>query len=117
VNDKTRGQVTVAPGVLVTIVQLTTQDIPGVHAMTTNWTRDVSRFFGGVNVGDGVQIHVHENSVSIDLYIIVEQSASMLQLARRIQAQVARAVEEMTGMTIRDVNVHITDVHYPPAQS
>jgi uncharacterized alkaline shock family protein YloU len=112
VNEKASGQITIAPGVLVTIVQLTTQDIPGVHEMTTNWTRDVSRFFGGVNIGDGVQIRVHEDGVAIDVYVIVEQSASMLQLSRRVQKEVARAVKEMTGMGIQEVNVHITDVHY-----
>ena len=115
-NEKASGQVTIAPGVLVTIVQLTTQDIPGVHAMTTNWSRDVSRFFGGVNVGDGVQIRVHEDDVTIDVYVIVEQNASMLQLARRVQNEVARAVQEMTGMGIQEVNVHITDVYYSPAK-
>ncbi|MBN1582066.1 MAG: Asp23/Gls24 family envelope stress response protein [Anaerolineae bacterium] len=115
-NEKSSGQVTIAPGVLVTIVQLTTRDVPGVHAMTANWSRDVSRFFGGVNVGDGVQIRVHEDGVTIDVYVIVEQNASMLQLARRIQKEVARAVQEMTGMRIQEVNVHISDVCYTPAE-
>ena len=111
-NEKASGQVTIAPGVLVAIVQLTTQDVPGVHAMTANWSRDVSRFLGGVNVGDGVQIQVHKEGVAIDLYVIVEQNASMLQLARRIQKEVARAIKEMTGMGIQEINVHITDVYY-----
>ena len=116
-NEKSSGQVTIAPDVLVTIVQLTTRDIPGVYAMTTNWSRDVSRLLGGVNVGDGVQISVHEDSVSIDVYVIVEQNTTMLELARRIQKEVARAVQEMTGMGIQEVNVHITDVHYAPVES
>ncbi len=112
-NDKAYGQVTIAPEVLVTIVQLTTQDIPGVHQLTANWARGVNRFFGNTGVGAGVHVDVHEHQISIDLYVIVEHSVSMLQLARQIQTQVARAVEEMTGMGIKAVNVHITDVHYP----
>lgn len=116
-NEKAPGQVTIAPEVLVTIVQLSVQEIPGVHAMTPNWTRDVNRFFGDTRVGDGVQIQVHDGQVTVDLFVVVESQVSMLQLARQIQRQVARAVTEITGMGVRAVNVHITDVYYPPAEN
>lgn len=116
-NDKAPGQVTIAPEVLVTIVQLSVQEIPGVHAMTTNWTRDVNRFFGDTRVGDGVQIQVHDGQITIDLFVVVEPQVTMLQLARRIQQEVARAVTEITGIGVRAINVHITDVYYPPTQN
>jgi len=98
-------------------VQLTTQDIPGVYHMNTDWTRDVNRFFGNMRVGDGVQVHVEDNQVSIDLYIVVEQDVSMLQLGRNIQEEVTRAIEETVGMVVKEVNVHIEDVHYELAKS
>lgn len=110
--EETPGVVTIAPEVLVTIVQLTTQDVPGVYQMSTYWTRQVNRFFGNTRLGDGVQIHVDGNHVTIDLYIVVEPDANMLELARTIQAQVTRAIVEMVGMEVRAVNVHIDDVHY-----
>jgi uncharacterized alkaline shock family protein YloU len=116
VDEKVPGKVTVASGVLVTIVQLTTQEIPGVHEMCAAWTRDVNRFLGDERVGDGVEIRVDKDEITIDLYIIVEHDVSMLQLGRRIQAEVARAAEEMTGMDVKAINVHIEDVRYPPAQ-
>ena len=106
------GIVTISPEVLVTIAQLTTQDIPGVHEMSIDWTREVNRFLGNERVGDGVQIQVEGNQVVVDLYIIVEHTVNMLQLGRAIQAEVTRAIEEMVGMDVRAVNVHIEDVHY-----
>ena len=111
------GTVTIAPEVLVTIVRLTTQDIPGVHAMSTDWTRDVNRFLGNPRVGDGVQTHVQGDRVSVDLYVVVEPDANMLELGKTIQQEVTRAIEEMLGMEVRDVNVHIEDVYYPPAKA
>jgi uncharacterized alkaline shock family protein YloU len=36
----------------------------------------------------------------------------MLELGRKIQSEVTRAVVEMVGMEVRAVNVHIEDVHY-----
>ena len=107
------GTVTIAPEVLVTISQLTTQDIPGVHEMSVDWTREVNRFFGNERVGDGVQVQVEGNKVLVDLYIVVSHDIDMLQLGKTIQAEVTRAIEEMVGMDVRAVNVHIEDVHYP----
>ncbi|MBN1933328.1 MAG: Asp23/Gls24 family envelope stress response protein [Anaerolineae bacterium] len=116
-SERAPGQVTIAPEVLVTIVQLSVQNIPGVYAMTTNWTRDVNRFFGDARVGDGVQIQVRDDQVTIDLYVVVDRQVTMLQLARRIQQEVARAVKEMTGMGVQSINVHITEVYYPQTSS
>jgi uncharacterized alkaline shock family protein YloU len=106
------GAVTIAPEVLVTIAQLATQDISGVHKMSADWTRQVNRFFGNERVGDGVQVQVEGNKVGVDLYIVVKHDVDMLQLGKTIQAEVTRAIEEMVGMDVRAVNVHIEDVHY-----
>jgi uncharacterized alkaline shock family protein YloU len=108
--------VTIAPEVLVTIVQLTAQDAEGVHEMSPAWTREVNRFFGNEHVGDGVQIKVEDNQVLVDVYIIVEHDVNMLQLGRTLQTEVTRAIEEMVGMDVRTVNVHIDDVHYAPQE-
>jgi uncharacterized alkaline shock family protein YloU len=112
VEDQVPGKLTIAPEVLVTLVQLTTQEVAGVHQMSTNWTRDVNRFLGNASVGDGVQIQVADSQVRVDLYIVVEHDVNMLQLGRKIQADVTRAIEELVGMQVREVNVHIEDVHY-----
>jgi uncharacterized alkaline shock family protein YloU len=109
--------VTIAPEVLVTIVRLTTLDVPGVHSMSGDWARDVNRFFGDMRVGDGVETRVQGERVSVDLYVVVEPEVNMLELGRRIQAEVTRSIEELLGMDVREVNVHIEDVHYLLAES
>jgi uncharacterized alkaline shock family protein YloU len=110
--DRVPGAVTIAPEVLVTIAQLTAQDVEGVHAMSPAWTRDVNRFFGHVHVGDGVRIKVEDSEVIVDLYVIVDHDVNMLRLGRKLQSEVTRAIEEMVGMDVRNVNVHIEDVYY-----
>ena len=59
--DRVPGTVTIAPEVLVTIAQSTTQEVRGVHAMSTDWARDVNRFLGNTHVGDGMQVQVSAN--------------------------------------------------------
>ena len=115
-SESVPGTVTIAPEVLVSMVQLTALEVPGVHAMSTDWARDVNRFLGNMHVGDGVQTHVQGERVSVDLYVVVESEASMLELGRQVQAEVTRAIEEMLGMDVKEVNVHIEDVHYQPSE-
>jgi uncharacterized alkaline shock family protein YloU len=117
VEEHVPGKVTIAPEVLVTIIQLTTQEVEGVHQMCVGFAREVSHLLGNTGIGDGVQVRVQGGRVTADLYIIVEHDVNMLLLGRRIQADVTRAIEELVGMEVEDVNVHIEDVHYPPVQA
>ncbi|MBN1640083.1 MAG: Asp23/Gls24 family envelope stress response protein [Anaerolineae bacterium] len=112
--DPVPGTVTIAPEVLVTIAQLTALDVDGVREMSAGWTRGVNRFFGNEHVGDGVQIKIEGDQVLVDLYVIVEHDVNMLHLGKRIQEQVTRAIEDIVGMNVRAVNVHIEDVSYAP---
>jgi uncharacterized alkaline shock family protein YloU len=118
VSESVPGSVTIASEALVTIVQLAAQEVPGVHEMRADWARDVNRLLGNAQVGEGVRVHVHDNNqVSVDLYVVVDHDVNMLQLGRRMQAETIRAIEEMLGMEVREVNVHIEDVFYPPVES
>lgn len=104
------GKVTIAPDVLVTIVRLATLSIPGVTRMSSSLTGSVDRFLGRAHIGEGVRIEIEDESVSVELHIIVEPKANMLKLGRTIQAEVARAISDMVGMSVRQINVYIDNV-------
>jgi uncharacterized alkaline shock family protein YloU len=77
----------------------------------------MNRVFGVVHTGDGVQVRVKDSRVRVDLYIVVDHDVGILQIGRRVQAEVTRAIEKMVGMEIEEVNVHVEDVCYPPAEA
>jgi uncharacterized alkaline shock family protein YloU len=107
------GKVTIAPEVLVTIARLTTLATPGVVRMSTDWMGNVNRLLGRTSSGGGVRIEVEDDSVTVDLYVIVEPGVNMYNLGQAIQAEVTRAVNDMVGVTVRAVNIHIQDVEEP----
>jgi uncharacterized alkaline shock family protein YloU len=112
--EENLGKVIIAPDVLITIARLTTLSIPGVAHMAGGWSQ-VSRLLHRATAsGNGVQINVEGNTIAVDLYIVVEQGTNMLQVSRRIQAEVARAIENLVGMVAREVNIHIEDVELLP---
>jgi len=104
------GRVVIAPGVLLTIVRLTTLSIPGVVRMSGSLTEGMSRFLGKTHVGEGVRMEVDGDMVSVDVHVIVRSEVNMLKLGRAIQSEVARAISEMVGMGVERVNVHIENV-------
>jgi uncharacterized alkaline shock family protein YloU len=115
VSESVPGTLTIATEALVTIVRLAAKEIPGVHEMSADWAREVNRFLGNAQVGEGVRVHVHDGGqVSVDLFVVVDHDVHMLQLGKHIQTQITRAIEETLDMEVREVNVHIEDVYYPP---
>jgi uncharacterized alkaline shock family protein YloU len=108
------GKVIIAPNVLVTIARLTALSVPGVVRMSPGWTESMGRLLRRRGPGEGVRIEVEDDTVSVDLYIIVEQGVNMLKVSREIQAEVSRAIHDMVGMDVKEVNIHIQDVEIPP---
>jgi len=104
------GKVIVAPNVLLTIVRLTTLSIPGVVRMSGNLTEGMNRFLGRAHVGEGIRLEVQDDLVSVDVHVIVKPEVNMLKLGQAIQSEVARALSEMVGMDVKQVNVHIDNV-------
>ena len=99
---------TVSPDVLITITRLSALSVPGVSRL--------AQVPGGVNrlfkrgIGDGVRIEVKDNIVRADLYLILKQDVNIREVSRNVQNQVARALQEMVGMEIGGIEIHIEDI-------
>jgi uncharacterized alkaline shock family protein YloU len=100
------GTVIISPTVLSTIARLTTLAVPGV--VRTSPT-GVYRLLGTC-IEDGVKVRVVDESVILDIYIIAAADVNLLQLSREIQHKVTRAIHDIVGMAVQEVNVHIMDV-------
>jgi uncharacterized alkaline shock family protein YloU len=108
-SQRPPGKTTIAPDVLLTIARLTTLSVPGVVRMAPLPV--------GVNIllreeSDGVSIVVENNTVYIDLYVVVSRDLNVRDISRAIQSQVFRAISEMVGMEVGKINVHVEDVDF-----
>lgn len=111
-NEQKRapGTTTIAPNVLVTIAQLTALRVDGVAALAP-FPASVNRIFRR-GIGEGVEIDVHDGRVAADLYLILEPEINVREVSRMVQHEVARAIEEMVGMSAERINIHIQDIAY-----
>src|SRR5215216_5624896 len=107
---QTQGKTTVAPDVLVTIARLSALSVPGVSRMA-NVTGGVNKLFKR-GVHDGVRLEVKDNTVYANLYLILKRDVNIREVGRIVQGQVARALQEMVGMDIGEIEIHIEDIDY-----
>lgn len=102
------GTTTIAPNVLATIAQLTALRVEGVADLAPRPT-GVNRLFRR-GVGDGVEVDVQDGQVDVDLYLILKPEINVRDVSRVVQREVARAIEEMVGMSARRIDIHILDI-------
>ncbi len=107
--DQNLGKVTIAPDVLVTIVQKTSLAQPGV-AQLCDHVPGVKRLLGMQTESRGVSVAVADNRVTVNVHLIAHRGADLLQMGRDLQAQVSRALRDIVGMEACEINIHIDDI-------
>lgn len=104
------GKTTVSPDVLITIARMAALSVPGVSAMAPI-PGGVDRFFRrGIN--EGIRMTIHDNVAVGDVYLIVKEDVNIREVGRDVQQQVARAIQEMVGMDVVRLDVHIENIEY-----
>ena len=104
------GSVQIADDVVAMIASLAATEIPGVSAMVGNITNELMSKVGIKNLTKGVQVDILDNVVQVDLSIILEYGYNIPDTCQKVQAKVKTAIENMTGLTVSDVNIRIASV-------
>lgn len=112
-QSKTLGKTTISVDVLLTIARLTTLEVPGVSRMSSVPSRRFKTMLLHRQEQDGLHIEVVDDLVYTDLYVVLEPEVNIREVGRNIQIAVARAITEMIGMQVGNVNVHVEDIDYP----
>ena len=68
------------------------------------------------NFTKGVRIDLDDNQVTADITIVVEYGSPVPDVARGIQENVKKAIETMTGLTVRSVDVHVSGISFEREQ-
>jgi uncharacterized alkaline shock family protein YloU len=109
VNDV--GTIKITDEVVAIISGIAAMEVPGVAAMSGGIAGGIAEALGRKNLSKGVKVEVGEKETAIDLYIIVEYGFRIPEVAWMIQEKVKQAVEDMTGLRVVEVNIHIQGVN------
>lgn len=94
-----------------TYAGIAVSEVSGVYGMAGGFAGLTEALSGKKNLAKGIKVDVGEKSAKIDVNIIVEYGARIPDVAFEIQTRVKKSVENMTGLKVLEVNVHVQGVH------
>ena len=117
-NENPNGTVSFATEVVATIAGLAATEVDGVASMISPAAglADVFSRKSNRNLTKGVRIDLEDNRVSVDITITVDYGSPVPDVARNIQENVKKAIETMSGLDVKNVDVHVTGISFEREQ-
>ena len=117
-NENPNGTVSFATEVVATIAGLAATEVDGVASMISPSAGLADMFSrkSNRNLTKGVRIDLEDNRVSVDITITVDYGSPVPDVARNIQENVKKAIETMSGLDVRNVDVHVTGISFEREQ-
>ena len=111
VENGTEG-IKISSDVIAVIAGVAVSEVPGVFGMAGGFAGGITEVLKGKkNLAKGIKVEATNNKTKIDVNIIVEYGARIPDVAFEIQNRVKTAVENMTGLKVEEVNVHVQGVN------
>ena len=101
----------IANDAVATYAGVAVSEVQGVYGMSGGFAGLTEALSGKKNLTKGIKVDVNDKNVKIDVSIIVEYGARIPDVAFEIQSRVKKSVENMTGLKVLEVNVHVQGVH------
>ena len=104
--------------VVAVIAGVAVSEVQGVAGMAGGFAGGISEVFSGKkNLAKGIKADINEGKAKLDVNIIVEYGSRIPDVAFEIQNRVKKAVENMTGLVVEEVNVHVQGVNTDTAKN
>lgn len=110
------GTTIIEDGVIAKIAGIAAREVSGVHALGGGAARMVGAIRDALNTTDltqGIRVEVGETQIAVDVTIVAEYPVSLQKVADDVRESVDRALVELVGKEVVEINVTINDVHIP----
>ena len=110
------GKTVIDDTVVSKVAGIAAREVNGVHSLGNGAARAIGAIrdaIGQRDLGQGVKVEVGEKQVAADITIVAEYPVKLQQVAEGVRSSVSRALEQIVGMEVAEVNVTIQDVHIP----
>jgi len=110
--EETRlGRIEVSPTAIASLASQAVLECYGVVGMATkDLARGIVQILHPASHRRGVGIHIDEERIVVDLYVVIEYGTPIAVVARNIQSVVCYTVERALGVPVAAVNVHVQDL-------
>ncbi len=105
------GEVQIADEVVAIIAGLAATEVDGVDSLAGNMSNELVGKLGMKNLSKGVKVDVTEEHVSVNMSLNLKYGYSIPKVCEMVQEKVKNAIENMTGLTVLEVNIKIAGVN------
>lgn len=104
------GVVRIADDVVAMIASIAATEVEGVSALAGNITNELLGKVGMKKLSRGVRVDIRNGAVKVDIAVAIRFGYSIPAVSQKLQSRVKTAIESMTGLTCRNVNIRFSNV-------
>lgn len=111
------GRTVISDTAVAKVAGIAARSVPGVYSLGSGSARALGAIRDAVGSSDhaaGVRAEVGETQVAVDINLVAVYGQPLHDLANRVRAAVYRAVEQLVGLEVIEVNIEINDVYVAP---
>ncbi len=111
------GKINIREEVIATVCGVAAMECYGLVGMAPrNVQEELTDLLRRENFERGVDIQFNEDSISVQLYIVVEYGVKISEVAKNVQERVKYAVETILGLKVDRINVKVQSVRVTGAK-
>ena len=110
-SEALKDRIHIADEVIASIATLAMGKISSITLSSTGVSEGLAGFLGKKSYSKGVKVEANEGGVTLEIYVTMEYGCRINEVGKRIQVAVRENVEGMTGLRVRQVNVHVLGIN------
>lgn len=103
------GVVKISKDVILNIIGLAALEIEGVDRVE-GFKHAVNKDNFIVNENKGIKMEIIDSELYISMGIVVKMNYEIPEIAEKIQNNISKEVNEMTGLSVKEINLDINDL-------
>ena len=110
-KDSGLGRIEISPHAVMDLASQVVLECYGVvDVVSKDLASDIIEHLSFDNRQRGVDVHIENDQIIIDLYVVIEYGTRIITVARNIQSAVKYSLEKALAMPVAAVNVHVQDL-------
>lgn len=110
-SNEVMGEVRIADSVVANIAVLAAKETEGVFDTVNNAANEIMTKVGMKSAAKGVRVAIVDGVVTVDLALIMQYGYNIPSTCKSVSEKVKNSIENMTGLTVDDVNIRIAGVN------
>lgn len=105
------GEVKIANEVIAVVAGLAAAEVEGIATMGGSMTKGIGDRIGIKAYTKGIKLEIDSEGVKVDISLIIKYGYSIPKVTHAVQDRVKTAIENMTGISVEQVNIHVVGIN------